>query len=475
MNRIVPVLEKSLLSRDAFRVINLIICLLYFMPSTFNVTNIPMKIAFAWGGIIVLYEVFIKKNFFKMRFSWLLIGAMISFILTIIINRENFLIPSIYNFGYLLITLIVIFPADFTQSEEEKKKKMVYFNNVFIIIIFLAALISIYQFIFLISYHVPTGTPGLLARQGFIEHRLFGVYTSPNVGAMFGYTSIILSLISVLISKITKTIRVFYMMNFIVQIFYITLSSSRGAQVVICSFLVLFLLLFANSKFRKSIREVLPVKIKWMVSILLVLLVYFSFGTNYAKDFLATIPVSIDRKVEVIESNESDKTPLPEKEVILQHSSDNSEISAGRFTIWKAALKVIRPTLLFGYGETDFYGNSDAKFLKKVDLDTTDVNELKRAHGNMHNGFLQVLVSSGIIAFICIYAFYVLNIFSLLKTFFRSKVNYAFLGIVLIFILSIFIDEMVEAHVLFNKRDVISIVFWYYLGSISYLYLKKEN
>ncbi|HAP8246853.1 TPA: O-antigen ligase family protein, partial [Enterococcus faecium] len=38
---------------------------------------------------------------------------------------------------------------------------MVYFNNVFIIIIFLAALISIYQFIFLISYHVPTGTPGL--------------------------------------------------------------------------------------------------------------------------------------------------------------------------------------------------------------------------------------------------------------------------------------------------------------------------
>ena len=85
---------------------------------------------------------------------------------------------------------------------------MVYFNNVFIIIIFSCANIylSIY---FLISYHVPTGTPGLLARQGFIEHRLFGVYTSPNVGAMFGYTSIILSLISVLISKITKTIRVF--------------------------------------------------------------------------------------------------------------------------------------------------------------------------------------------------------------------------------------------------------------------------
>ncbi|BDP91763.1 hypothetical protein EfmGK923_19360 [Enterococcus faecium] len=55
--------------------------------------------------------------------------------------------------------------------------------------------ISIYQFIFLISYHVPTGTPGLLARQGFIEHRLFGVYTSPNVGANFGYLLITLIVI----------------------------------------------------------------------------------------------------------------------------------------------------------------------------------------------------------------------------------------------------------------------------------------
>lgn len=77
-------------------------------------------------------------------------------------------------------------------------------------------------------------------------------------------------------------------------------------------FLVLFLLLFANSKFRKSIREVLPVKIKWMVSILLVLLVYFSLVLIMLR-ILATIPVSIDRKVEVIESNESDKLHFQKK------------------------------------------------------------------------------------------------------------------------------------------------------------------
>ncbi|WP_165003218.1 MULTISPECIES: O-antigen ligase family protein [unclassified Enterococcus] len=475
MNKIISVFKKNILSRDLFRIVNLIICLFYFMPSTFNITNIPMKIAFVWGSGIVLYEIFIRKNFFKMSYSFLLIVAILSFMVTILLNREHFLIPSLYNLGYLLITLIVIFPTDFSQSKETKKMKMLQFNNVFIIIVFFAALISLYQFVLLIAYHVPTGTPGLFARQGFIEHRLFGVYTSPNVGAMFGYTSIVLSLISGLIRKLTTKTRVFYGLNFIVQVFYITLSSSRGAQAVICSFLILFVLLLSFSSFRKSIAKVTSIKTRWLLSLLLLLLLYFSVGNTYAKDFLATVPISIEKEVKIVEPEKNEENTNPPKKVVLQHSDNDSEVSAGRFAIWKAAAKAMKTAPLFGYGETDFYGNSDGRILNKVELSTSDQNELKRAHGNMHNGFLQVFVSSGIIGFIFFYIFYACNLFNLIKAFLTNKVDYVFLGIVLIFILSIFVDEMVEAHVLFNKRDVISIVFWYYLGNLSYLYLKKEN
>ncbi|BDP98146.1 hypothetical protein EfmGK961_19620 [Enterococcus faecium] len=154
---------------------------------------------------------------------------------------------------------------------------------------------------------------------------------------------------------------------------------------------------------------------------------------------------------------------------------DNLFILNLKTLIWKAALKVIRPTLLFGYDMTDFYGNSDAKFLKKVDLDTTDVNELKRAHGNMHNGFLQVLVSSGIIAFIC----------TLMQTlYFDDKYVGRVVGGTLSFVLIglvIYLRIMIKGAHFFDKKQwryalKISLpLIPHYLGSISYLYLKKVN
>ena len=97
----------------------------------------------------------------------------------------------------------------------------------------------------------------------------------------------------------------------------------------------------------------------------------------------------------------------------------------------------------------------------------------------MHNGYVQVLVISGIVGFVFIYTFYAFNILSLIKRFVSTENNspsnsdYLLLGIILVFMITIFIDEMVEVHLLFNKRDVISMIFWYYLGYLSNLYLKK--
>lgn len=204
MNKIISCFESVVLNRDLFRVVNLVICLIYFMPSTYNIANMPMKGAVVWGSIIIVYEILIKRSFFKMRYSYLLILGIVSFMITVLLNRAYFFVPSIYNLVYLMITLIVIYPVDFSQDSETRKKKIIQFNNVFIVIILIATFISIVQFVLLISYRVPTGTPGIVARQGFIENRLFGVYTSPNVGAMFGYTSIILSIFSGLLNNLTK-------------------------------------------------------------------------------------------------------------------------------------------------------------------------------------------------------------------------------------------------------------------------------
>ncbi|MDD9144076.1 O-antigen ligase family protein [Enterococcus avium] len=476
MNRLYFMLEKNILNRDLYRKITLVICLLYFMPSTLSLTNLPMKIAFLWGLLIALYEFLIKKNFFNMKYKWLLIAILLSFFITIILNINHLFLPSVYNFGYLIISLVVFFPADIKQTQEQRKEEMYTFNMIFIGVVFIAAVVSLVQFLFLISYHVPTGTPGLLARQGFMEHRLFGIYTSPNVGAIFGYCSIVLSVINLLLKKSTMKMKLFFFFNFAIQLIYLILSSSRGGQVVTISFLVLSLLLYVIPKFRNTFYEVTNIRNRWMIFTILFLLLFLLFGNTLTKNMLGKIPTMFENKTEFLKE---DKEVSGEEKIVIEHSDENAELSAGRFTIWQAGFKTLNQSPLFGYGETDFYGNSDGSILDKVNLSTLDKNELKRAHGNMHNGYVQVLVISGIVGFVFIYTFYAFNILSLIKRFVSTENNspsnsdYLLLGIILVFMITIFIDEMVEVHLLFNKRDVISMIFWYYLGYLSNLYLKK--
>lgn len=476
MNRLYFMLEKNILNRDLYRKITLVICLLYFMPSTLSLTNLPMKIAFLWGLLIALYEFLIKKNFFNMKYKWLLIAILLSFFITIILNINHLFLPSVYNFGYLIISLVVFFPADIKQTQEQRKEEMYTFNMIFIGVVFIAAVVSLVQFLFLISYHVPTGTTGLLARQGFMEHRLFGIYTSPNVGAIFGYCSIVLSVINLLLKKSTMKMKLFFFFNFAIQLIYLILSSSRGGQVVTISFLVLSLLLYVIPKFRNTFYEVTNIRNRWMIFTILFLLLFLLFGNTPTKNMLGKIPTMFENKTEFLKE---DKEVAGEEKIVIEHSDENAELSAGRFTIWQAGFKTLNQSPLFGYGETDFYGNSDGSILDKVNLSTLDKNELKRAHGNMHNGYVQVLVISGIVGFVFIYTFYAFNILSLIKRFVSTENNspsnsdYLLLGIILVFMITIFIDEMVEVHLLFNKRDVISMIFWYYLGYLSNLYLKK--
>ena len=61
----------------------------------------------------------------------------------------------------------------------------------------------------------------MLARQGFIESRLFGVYTSPNMGAMFGFISVVMVVINkLLVNKPYRLLNIVYIVNLVVQIIY---------------------------------------------------------------------------------------------------------------------------------------------------------------------------------------------------------------------------------------------------------------
>ena len=55
-------------------------------------------------------------------------------------------------------------------------------NDIIIVLSFVAGIASILMFVFKIGFTFWRGD--LLLRQGFLENRLFGVYTSPNSASL---------------------------------------------------------------------------------------------------------------------------------------------------------------------------------------------------------------------------------------------------------------------------------------------------
>ncbi|MEO1773005.1 O-antigen ligase family protein [Candidatus Enterococcus ferrettii] len=480
-------LVETLFDNSYFRIFNLVACLLYFIPSSLGIPDIVTKIAVVYGGLLAFNNFFIKRDFMKMKYWYLLCSVMIIFCITTLMNFEYNLIQNFYNFIYLVITFTVVFPIANTNSPKKIIKDFLLFNNVLVIFVFLATLISLVQFILLSKYQVQTANPDILARQGFWESRLFGVYTSPNIGSLFGFISVAMSIINVSFkTPISKKLKTLYTLNFIVQLLYFFLSSSRGTQISISVFVLFYL--FLKIIYVKTAKHVRPNDNRLLrnsIIIGIILLTLVNLGDVYIKNGLGHVPMIVKQETNFIKKIEEKNyegsidskgiIDQKNKQVVIEHSGEGAEVSSGRFTIWKAAIKAFKEKPILGYGDLSFYRNNQVPPFDEKKITEFDKSELTRANGYMHNGYLQVLLSIGGIGFLLIFIFYILNLKDIIFTYFThvekwypDSLSADTIFLLLSLLVSIFANELVEAHILFNNRDVVSIVFWYSLGVISF-------
>lgn len=489
MNRSFELLKKTVLNKNLFLQVYVVVCLLYFMPSTLNVSAIPKLICFVWSLVILAYELIIKRSFLKSRYVYLLIGVCVTFAITIALNLDNGIVRSGQNYVYMLTSLFIAYIASSDISKEDIQKNLYRFNNILIIIVMIATLISVIEFLFLVAYKVPMAG-GSLARQGFMESRLFGVYTSPNIGAMFGFASVAMILINRLIMKkeeIGKFFKIVYVINLVLQVIYYFLASSRGAQVSISVFLLLLLFFCLFSK-KTQINE-LTIKSSQknkVIAAILILLFLVNVASKPMKEFMGLIPPTFSQ-VTGLQVGYNYTNSVVEEEidddgkVIVEHAKEGAELSAGRFTIWSSAFEAWKQSPIFGFGDTNFYRSRKINHnINEKDLSDMAKRELRRANGNMHNGYVQALVMIGGVGFLLIMLFYALSLISIFLSFFNIRYqnnSKALLVDLVIFslLVSFLVCDFFESHVLLNNRDVIGLIFWYYLGILSVGIHKKAG
>ena len=470
MKNIIKIAEAYVLSRTVYKILLVLSTVLIAIPYIREKIGFIINIMMVYGFIIVGYELIkgtLLKTLRTTKTSFLLGGFLLSYIITILINKTH-IIGGLKTvaFMFLLFVLCFLFPGDTTKDKIIKEMKAV--SGTIVASTFILSLISFIMYVFSISGIYFTGEGTYQASYGLFEGRLWGVY-NPNTGATLTIISVILSLAFVIIYK-KKRIRIPLIINIALQFSVLILTGSRAGYYVLAGTTV-FAVFFAIVNHAKNF------KIKTMVisitSAALSLGIFLSVGFTL-KEGLAYLPgltqyvfsISDEKPqnnetAQAVTDNTEQQVSAKINKVDLNRPGDPNFLEANPFAnridIWQACFQEFLEAPVFGVGRENV-----------VEKSVDNLKDKGWAYclkfGNTHNIYLCVLVSSGIIGFLLIGAFAIGTVSRSTKTVFKTykNINIWFLAAFVLCIM-MFATEFVESRILY-KIGIFSTVFWLYCG-----------
>lgn len=326
-----------------------------------------------WGCMIFCNLIYQRKIRF-IAIDFLLVFFVLSYIVTMILNFQNHFLKQ----GFVLASCIMYFMSFFSsscvsRSQLNKENKRI------------LQIICIYTFISLIMSFIALfmdmlrGTSYSYNLQGGYLFQLIGIYSTLSTQAIFSGLSALCSVYFIVAhltkeSIISKKAMIFYVSNFIIQDYALTLAyTSAGVAAFGCAIFVGFCILGS---------KIIPVKKRLYKYILVGCLGLGAVFFNYYVMNLCG-QYTVEGVSHVITNTQS--VDLKTDDAVAQIASSN-----GRAPIWKAAINQWRRSAFFGIG----YGN----FFMKMNLPQGGILEYR----DVHSGYLEVLVSCGVLGFLSI-------------------------------------------------------------------------
>ena len=418
-----------------------------------------------WGGIYFIYDILNKKSCIKSKHKIYLIIYMLIFLISIIVNIKNNPVDNIKTFVYTGFFLFILYSYDADKNLKTTQKELIKFNNIVIYISSITSFIAIIMFIFLIQYTFNDIT------QGFVypdSPALWGLYSNPNSGGMIATISIILSIVNISLYKIInetshfKIRKNYYIFNIVIQYLYLVLCNSRGA--VLSLLAGILFIIFYNLYIRFKNKFNIFKSIVFSILISFVVLIGSNIFISISKNVLSYIPEYVDK---ITSSNTTHNTG-GNIEINLDREIQDGHISTGRAEIWSYGLNTLKFNPLFGHGP----GNIG---LAKQKLYPNDTSRYIVTN-NMHNGYIQILLSNGILGILFFGIFIILIAKDSLIAIFNPNIKIDNIRrktiiLVLMPILSIAVNGVFE-NVILLTQSYITTILWTYIGYLG-LYLTK--
>ncbi|WP_454995137.1 hypothetical protein, partial [Bulleidia extructa] len=135
-------------------------------------------------GIVLLgIDVLTQRKSFKSKYVFLLYGIALVALMAAIKTREFGLKDNLFSITWAILNFSLFYSVSTRIAKEKWIKTMDFYLNVLFLIWGIACLVSIAQFFMNIGYTYvinPLSKDVSVARQGFLQNRLFGIFDPIN-------------------------------------------------------------------------------------------------------------------------------------------------------------------------------------------------------------------------------------------------------------------------------------------------------
>ena len=453
------------------------------MASVINIldfTRVVLAVFALWAVAVC-----VKVYFFSGKTPWtdkwiaLLLAFLAACLLSQVLQFRYGGVDMIGKLCYFSLCILLLYSQHGNKCDDYEKLfgRMV---RVLGIVIGLMILVSDWMFIELFMDTV-TGRSGATVKIGFSENRLFGIFTSPNVGGAF---ALILLWCSFLTLKWAKKMRspVLWRVIACIQIFlggvYISVALSRGTYLAGIALVASYLLIRQPFEKEKNLKLWKQILVRVTSALLALVICAVSLEVlnwaacevmvwNYERKVAADQSQDSEEKQEIIDS------ALQGSDGRVESGRDDIDITNKRASIWKNHLQLLEGKhLLIGVNQPKVYLEKNLAAGKTFTKD--QLAFVRYASGNLHNGYLQILINGGLLALLPMVAFLVLCAIKAIRylsgalfsgRLAANSVAYELFSLTLPMVLAVLVNNVVETNFVLMGANFIQAFFWFVAGA----------
>lgn len=384
---------------------------------------------------------------------------------------------NLFDLCWVAIQFGLGYSLAFRLSKEEMKRFVSRVFTITFLIWFIACCVSLYQFAKQIGYRYyvnPNSDSPELCRQGFLQHRLFGVFTGLDYAAYISLAHLVIGIHYVITEK-RPFLRGLIGIMLVPVFLYLVLCGSRSVQISL--FLYAFVLAWLVVRNWIASRGVKALLVQLMAGLCALIV---CVGCYYGIKKLAPILPAFCNQISQSDPNDQqDELIGPElDEGLLIRPEVQGDVSNERFKIWRDYLRLSGEYGVFGLSLSnynDYIADQHPDYyIVQYFLNRFGQVEKTDLVYECHNNYLFVLVSTGWLGLTLFVLFLVLTIIRLLRFVIpRKQLPLEF--ITALAITGIGCVQAMFMNSVFLKINAPSFLFWIALGIVNAIITQKES